>query len=119
MDMNIFAVRLKAIRTERNVSARELAEAAGVNKATIHHYERAEFKSIKTPTLMAIAEYLQVNPDYLIGASDNKHTIKEAEGLLADITDAEKSLLELFKRVPVENQQMVLDMIRVALKNGQ
>jgi repressor LexA len=116
MDMNIFAVRLKAIRTERNVSARELAEAVGVNKATIHHYERAEFKSIKTPTLMAIAEYLQVNPDYLIGASDSKHTIKDAE---ADITDDEKMLLELFRRVPVESQQMVLDMIRVALSRGQ
>jgi repressor LexA len=117
MDMNIFAVRLKAIRTEKNVSARELAEAAGVNKATIHHYERAEFKSIKTPTLMAIAEYLQVNPDYLIGASDNKHTVKEAEALMADITDAEKMLLELFRQVPADRQQLALDLIRFALKH--
>lgn len=119
MDMNVFARRLKATRTEQNVSARELAEATGINKATIHHYERAEFKSIKTPTLMAIAEYLNVNPDYLIGATDNKRTVKEAEELLADITDGEKMLLELFRQVPVESQQMVLDMIRIALKRDQ
>ena len=119
MDMKIFAQRLKAAREERNISAIELAEALGINKATIYRYETAEIGKIKQVTINAIADYLGVNPDYLIGASENKRTAKEAEALMADITDAEKSLLELFKRVPVENQQMVLDMIRVALKNGQ
>lgn len=119
MDMNTFARRLKATRTEQNVSARELAEATGINKATIHHYERAEFKSIKTPILLAIAKYLNVNPDYLIGESDTKHTVKEAEALMADITDDEKMLLELFRRVPVEDQPMVLDVLRAVLSRGQ
>ena len=119
MDMDIFGKRLKAAREERGVSARELAEATGINKATIHHYERADFKSVKTPTLKAIADYLNVNPDYLIGASDNKHTVKEAEALMADITDDEKMLLELFRQVPDERQQMVLDMVRVALRRNQ
>lgn len=116
MDMKIFAQRLKAVRKERNVSALELAEALGVNKATVYRYECAEFQGVKAPIVNAIAEYLGVNPDYLIGISDSKYIPKEAE---ADITDEEKMLLELFRRVPVENQQMVLDMIRVALKNGQ
>ena len=119
MDMQIFAKRLRAVREERNISAAELAEALGMNKTTVYRYETASFQGIKSVTLHEIAEYLNVNPDYLIGASENKRTAKEAEALMADITDAEKSLLELFKRVPVENQQMVLDMIRVALKNGQ
>ena len=117
--MSIFAQRLKSAREERGVSAKELAEALGINKATIHHYERADFKSIKSPILRDIAEYLNVNPDYLIGVTDNKHTVKEAEELLADITDGEKTLLELFRRVPVESQQMVLDMVKIALKHDQ
>lgn len=119
MDMHVFATRLKETRRERNVSAKELGEVVGVNKSTIHRYETGDFKSIKTAVLESMARYLNVNPDYLIGASDNKHTVKEAEALMADITDDEKMLLELFRRVPVESQQMVLDMIRVALKNGQ
>lgn len=119
MDMDIFARRLKEVRQEKGVSAKELGEALGINKATIHHYEKADFKSIKSPTLRAIADYLNVNPDYLIGATDNKHTVKEAEELMANITDGEKMLLELFRRVPVESQQMVLDMIRIALKQNQ
>ena len=119
MDMKIFAQRLKAVREERNVSAVELAEALGINKATVYRYECAEFQGVKSPIVKAIAEYLNVNPDYLIGVSDIKHTAKEAEALANSITDDEKMLLELFRRVPVESQQLVLGMIRGALKSDQ
>ena len=119
MDMQIFATRLRAVREERNVSATELAEALGVNKTTIYRYETGAFKGFKAELLIAIAEYLNVNPDYLIGASDIKHTAKEAEALMADITDDEKMLLELFRQVPVESQQLVLDMVRIALKRDR
>ena len=118
MEMNttIFAERLKDTRKKHNISARELAEVVGINKSTIHRYETGDFQSIKNSVLEKIAEYLNVNPDYLIGATDNKHTVKEAEDLLSSITDGEKMLLELFRQVPAESQQMVLDMIRIALK---
>ena len=119
MDMQIFATRLRAAREEKNVSAAELAEVLGVNKTTIYRYETGAFKGLKADSLIAIGEYLNVNPDYLIGATDNKHTVKETEDLLADITDDEKMLLELFRQVPVESQQMVLGMIRIALNKQQ
>lgn len=116
MDMKIFATRLRAIREERNVSVTELAEHLGVNKTTIYRYETGAFKALKADSLIDIAEYLGVDPDYLTGESDIRHAVKEAE---ADITDEEKMLLELFRRVPVESQQMVLDMIRVVLSRDQ
>lgn len=119
MDMKIFAERLKAVRIERNITPAELSEALGINKATIYRYENAEIGKIKMVTINAIADYLNVNPDYLIGATDQKHTVKEAEDLLSTITDGEKMLLELFRQVPVESQQMVLEMIRIALKQHQ
>lgn len=119
MDMVVFAERLKTTRKMQNITARELADAIGINKSTIHRYETGDFQSIKTSVLEKIADYLNVNPDYLIGATDNKHTVKEAEDLLNSITDGEKALLEMFRRVPVDDQQMVLDMIRIALKQSQ
>ena len=119
MDIKVFAERLKTARSERNITATELAEALGINKATIYRYENAEIGRIKSVTINAIADYLNVNPDYLIGATDNKRTAKEAEDLLSSITDAEKSLLELFRRVPEDRRQMVLEMIRIALKQSQ
>ena len=117
MDMNVFAQRLKEVRNEKGVSAKELGEALGINKATIHHYEKADFKSIKSPTLQAIAEYLNVNPDYLIGATDNKYTTKEAENLLSGITDIQKKILEKTNSLSQEEQQRYLDLLNVLLKD--
>ena len=96
MDMMIFAKRLKAVREERNVTATELAEALGVNKTNIYRYETGAFKALKADLLHGIADYLGVNPDYLIGATDNKHPVTGAEELLDDITDGEQMLLDLF-----------------------
>ena len=119
MNMKIFAERLKETRKEKMISSKELGEAVGIHKATIHRYEKADFKGIKEPLLNAIADYLKVNPDYLIGATDNKRTVKEAEDLVSSITDAEKMLLERFRRVSEGQRRMVLEMIEIALKQSQ
>ena len=73
MDMVIFAYRLKEVRENRNISAEELAEAIGVNKATVHRYEAGYFKSIKLDRLDKIAEFLNVSKSYLVGDSDSKY----------------------------------------------
>ena len=117
MDMTIFARRLKDTREERGVSAKELAEVLGVNATTIYRYETAGFQSIKSPVLQAIADYLNVNPDYLIGATDNKHTFKEAEELLSGITDIQKKILEKTNPLSQEEQQRYLDLLNVLLKD--
>ena len=116
MDMQIFAKRLNAAREEKNVSVAELAEALGVNKTTIYRYEAGTFKALKADLLIAIAEYLNINPDYLTGATDSKYPIEESSVGSENISDAEQMLLELFRQVPEESQQMVLDMIKIALQ---
>lgn len=117
MDMNVFAKRLKSAREERGVSAKELAEALGVNATTIYRYETAGFQSIKSPVLQAIADYLNVNPDYLIGATDNKYTVKEKEDLLSNITDVQKKILEKTNSLSQEEQKRYLELLEVLLKN--
>ena len=124
MDMNVFARRLKATREERGVSAKELAEHLGINKATIYHYEAKDFQTIKAPVLHAIADYLDVDPYYLIGASDSMQADQEAKEEKDDISDEEKMLLQLFRQVPAENRQAVLeqlavDVVRFSLKQSQ
>ena len=119
MDMTTIGARLKAAREERNVTVAELSEALGINKATLYRYESAEFQSIKPAILQHIAEYLKVNPDYLIGVSDNKRAEQETEVLQNEISDAEKTVLELFRKLTDEDQTMALDVLRAVLKRGQ
>lgn len=81
MDMQVFAERLKTVRTERNVSVDELAEVIKVNRTTINRYERGTIKSIKIDKLEAIANYLSVNKDYLCGETDDKYNVNSLEQL--------------------------------------
>ena len=115
MDMHVFAKRLRATRENLGISAKELAEALGINATTIYRYETAEFKGVKASLLTSIAEYLNVNPDYLIGATDQKHTTKEAEDLASTMTDLEKQVLEKLRSVPVAEQQRALDVLEALL----
>ena len=72
MDIKLIGERIKERREELNISAGELAEAIGINKATIFRYEKGEFKSIKLPVIESIANYLEVDPAWIIGKTDDK-----------------------------------------------
>ena len=100
MDMSLFGKRLKETREGLNISAEELAEAIGVNKATIHRYETGYFKSIKLDRLDKIAEFLNVSKSYLTGDSKDKYfkesftTVFEAKPKeLSEILDISIDLL--------------------------
>ena len=71
--------RIKERREEMNLSAWEVAEQLGLSKATIHRYESGEIKKIKLPIIESIASILKVNPDWLIGKSEDKYKISNIE----------------------------------------
>ena len=105
--MFIFAKRLKECRKSKNISAIELGKVAGVRSATIHRYENAEFKSIKQDRLEAMANYLGVDIDYLVGNSNEKYSnlLDKLNGKQSyDIT----YILNITKEL-IESNNVVLD----------
>lgn len=72
MDQKLIGARIKERRDEINMSPSELAEATGLNKATIHRYEAGDIKNIKLPVIESIAANLKVNPSWIIGKSTDK-----------------------------------------------
>ena len=93
-----FKDRLKELRQARGWSQSDLAEELKVHKMTISGYERG----IRRPdfeVLDNMAEKLDVNMDYLLGASDSRlryprHIIETKHDLTAD---AEKRARAYFK----------------------
>ena len=64
-----------------------------------------------------MAKVLKVDEAWLMGYDvpmERQKNVPNDER--ASLTEGEKVLLDLFKQVPEENQQMILDMIRIALK---
>lgn len=72
MDIKEIGKRIKESREEVGISAVELAEVTGLNKATIHRYEKGDIKNIKLPVIESIANKLNINPSWIIGKSENK-----------------------------------------------
>lgn len=63
--------RIKELRTEQNLSLRELASRLGIAYTSLGKYERNEQQPI-LETLEKIADHFHVSVDYLLGRSDNR-----------------------------------------------
>ena len=61
---------LKLLRNERQLSQQELADALGISKSSINMYERGE-RQPNFEVLETIADYFNVDIDYLLGRTSN------------------------------------------------
>lgn len=72
MGFDLFAVRLKEAREDNNLTTRELAEMVGVAASTISKYENRTHEP-KLQIVQKLAEALNVNPVWLMGAHVDKY----------------------------------------------
>lgn len=66
-----FSTRLKILRTEGDLSQQALADILKISKSSINMYERGE-REPNFETLEAIADYFNVDLDYLMGRQDQQ-----------------------------------------------
>ena len=91
----------------------ELSDITGIPKSMISYYMSG--KSVpRANRIYEIAKALDVSEAWLMGfdvpiARENSHSPGES------LTEGEKILLNLFRRVPEDQQRLVLQMIRAAL----
>ena len=98
----------------RGMKQSELCAKTGIPKSAISQYVSGEFKP-KQDRVFLIAQALGVDEAWLMGYDVPMEKQKEIPFNKVELTEGEKVLLELFNRVPEEQRQMVLQMIRVAL----
>ncbi len=67
--MAVFSERLRGLREQKGFSQRELANELGVSNSSIGMYESGKRKP-DPEMLEAIADYFNVDIDYLVGRSD-------------------------------------------------
>ena len=69
--MGTFGQRLRELRNQRGISQNELSKYIGVSKSSVNMYERGE-REPGFETLEAIADFFNVNMDYLLGRESEK-----------------------------------------------
>lgn len=106
------AQRIKDLRTAKGLTLEQVADVVGVGKSTVRKWETGMIANMRRDKIAALAKALGTTPAYLMGWKEDE--IKKAPDKL-ELTEGEKVLLDLFNRVPEDQQQLVLQMIRAAL----
>ncbi len=77
--------RIQTRRKELNLTQEMIANKLSLNKSTIARYESGTVERIKLPVIQAMAQILDVNPDWLALKTDRK-------GCYADCVDVTKNI---------------------------
>lgn len=111
------AVRIKKALKLRGMKQAELCKLADIPKSSLSQYLNGDFEP-KQDRIYLISKALNVDEAWLMGfdVPMNRHVKKDSPSE-DSLSEGEKILLDLFRRVPEEQQQLVLQMIRAALGN--
>ena len=112
------AARLKKALSIRNMTQVELCQKTKIPKSALSEYIKGLYEP-KQDRLLILSEALNVDPVWLMGFDipmEKEHKkISSGESL----TEGEKTVLELFRAIPEDQQPVVLAMIRAALCSGK
>ena len=108
--MSTRADRIKSLIEESGKSYQELEKLTGVKKSSLQRYASGTTTKIPLDVIAKLSIAFNVSQEYLMGWEVKENSPSEPQ-----LTEGEKVLIDLFRRVPEEHQQMVLQMIRVAL----
>ena len=104
------AKRIQELRKAKGLTLEQVADIVGVGKSTVRKWETGMIANMKRDKIADLAKALGTTPEYLMGWDEQKSSPTEPE-----LSEGEKVLLDLFNRVPEDQQQLVLQMIRAAL----
>jgi len=120
-DTKTIAFRLRWARTELGLKQKELGRRAGISGNYISDIERGNVSNVGVEKVLALAEVLEVSPEWLLGRTDNPlrnmpdeeldelpspHLLRESRNHLG------YELLTLFDQLPPEDQHIILDLAR-------
>ncbi len=110
----MFIERLKLLRKERNITQIDLANALSVSVGTVGNWESGK-RIPDIGTFGQIAEYFDVSVDYLVGRSEDKK-IRPTEIGESDLSEHEKRILSLLRKVPESDMPAAERMIEALAK---
>ena len=95
--------RLENLRDERDLKQKDIAKFLNVNESTYSEWEN-EKTSIPTKRLYTLANYFEVNIDYMVGLTDNKIKMKSVGDI--DLKLVSERLKEIRKSLKMTMREL-------------
>ena len=109
--MSTRSARIKALVDNSGKSYQELEKITGIKKSSLQRYASGETSKIPLDVIEKLSVAFNVSQEYLIGWEE-----KEVSPDKPELTEGEKMLLDLFRKIPEDRQPEALELLRVALK---
>ena len=106
--------RIEIALSIRNMKACDLCKLANVPKSSLSLYLRGAYEP-KQDRIYSMAQALSVSEAWLMGYDVPMEKEQPKPVIEQPVTKSEQLLLDLFRKVPENKQEMVLQMIQVAL----
>lgn len=97
---------------KKGVSGAKMASDLGMSRSFLTELRKGRAKSVKLETAQKIADYFDVPVEILLGEETKKSPVEPM------LNEGEKMLLDLFRQIPEDRQQVVIAMIKAALDRG-
>lgn len=110
---NVFASNLKWYMEVKGKTRNDISAALGISYFTVSDWVNGK-KYPRMDKVEMLAQYFGIQKSDLIEDKINQPSPEEPQ-----LTEGEQLLLDLFRRVPEDQQNLVLQMIRVALGNQE
>lgn len=110
---NIFASNLKKYMKFKDKSRNDISNALGISYFTVSDWVNGK-KYPRMDKVEMLANYFGIQKSDLIEYKEEKNPPEEPK-----LSEGEKMLLNLFRQVPKEKQELVLGMISLALKTKE
>ena len=111
------AERIKKALYIKGMKQSDLCRLTKIPKSALSQYISGAFEP-KQDRIYLMAQALNVSEAWLMGLDvPMERQVKKASPSESNLSEGEKMILELFRRVPEEQQTLVLQMIRAALGN--
>ncbi|CEH30247.1 helix-turn-helix domain-containing protein [Aneurinibacillus migulanus] len=104
-----FKERLKELRSKKGLTQEQLAISLDIPESTIRRYESVDDSMPRRERLEKIADFFDVQTDYLTGRTDNPSSKKDKDDSKINVAfyDGLKGLEDL----DPDEQQFILDMV--------
>lgn len=125
--VNITGERLRLMREQQGLSIRAVARQEQISPSYLSGLERGENAPNVWPLLARLARRYGTTTDYLLGLTDDPRPVERAGRVLQEggvpyqtFTDAERTLLAHFRRLPEDLQNSLLQFVEaLAQQTGQ
>ena len=106
------ASNIRRARIASSMTQAEAAQLLGITAQAVSNFERG-INGIESSLLLRMCEIYNTNMSSILG--EEYEQIENSPSELP-LTEGEKALLDLFRKVPEDKQAMVIQMIRAALE---